>query len=251
MLSGFAVSPSRRTISSNPWNWSVTTFVLACGFSRLSCWWLHRTASWICLFAAWTMVAQWRRWIRWQWMRISDWSPWARWMQTFCVPWCVSTTWSCQMKRHCSKTIQPPRPCEWSDPLIAFCRKRAHLLFKWNFAWLARPRLSTGCSRTAAEKSIKWFFGPDRAHRRVECSLACPRGCSRQGHRHDLLWPTRPRQSWQQMNPLPLNPNGRLSRGSSMSSETACREEARSSTAWMNTLPASSEVAATELDEPM
>ena len=28
-------------------------------------------------------------------------------------------------------------------------------------------------------------------------------------------------------------------------------EEARSSTAWMNTLPASSEVAATELDEPM
>ena len=28
-------------------------------------------------------------------------------------------------------------------------------------------------------------------------------------------------------------------------------EEARSSTVWMNTLPASSEVAATELDEPM
>ena len=37
MLSGFAVSPSRRTTSSNPWNWSVATFVPACGFSQLSC----------------------------------------------------------------------------------------------------------------------------------------------------------------------------------------------------------------------
>ena len=35
MLSGYPVSPSRRTTSSNPWNWSVATFVLACGFSRL------------------------------------------------------------------------------------------------------------------------------------------------------------------------------------------------------------------------
>ena len=74
--------------------------------------------------------------VAWPWMRISDRSPWARWMmQTFCRPWCASTTWSCQMKRQCSKTIQPPRPCEWRDPLIAFCRMRTHLLSEWNFAW--------------------------------------------------------------------------------------------------------------------
>ena len=130
------------------------------------------------------MVVLWRHWIGWPWMRISDWSPWARWMQTFCGPWCASTTWSCQMKRQCT------RPCEWRDPLIAFCRTRTHLLSEWNFAcWpgLGRRLDAPGPHRRNPSSGL----GPDGEDRRVECALAGSCGCSCQGHRRELLSPTR------------------------------------------------------------
>ena len=83
--------------------------------------------------------------------------------------------------RHASEEI---------DPLIAFCRTRTHLLSEWNFAcWpgLGRQLDAPGPHRRNPSSGL----GPDGEDRRVECALAGSCGCSSQGHRRELLSPTR------------------------------------------------------------